>query len=192
MQTRKIIGQILEKKIDEKDLWTKYSFIVKTNNGKTMTLGLFIKDAEKENERLRKEALIKDFKKGDTAEFEFYDKTDEKTTYHNIIDIKDVETATKSDLSEGEETNEPDLDFDELKRTDEKYNIVPLDKNVDNILTEQQKKDLGYFKGQCLNLASSHLNHNPISSYKNYPYELISLAKNIFDEGKKQKFLEWR
>lgn len=190
MQTRKVIGQIFDKKIDEKDLWTKYSFIIKTNNGKSMTLGLFIKDNEKEDERLRKEALIKDFKKGDNAEFEFYDKKSGNTTYHNIIDMKEVVTTTKEDLSEGEESDEPQLAFDELKDANEKYNIEKFKKDFG--LTEQQKKDIGYFKGQCLNLAGELLKGEFNPKHSDFPKEVLELARKLFDEGKKQKFLEWK
>ena len=128
-QTRKIIGQIFDKKIDKKDKYTKYSFIVRNEQGKSITLGLFISNKDNESARLKKEGLAKDFKKGDNAEFIFYDKTGGNTTYHNIVDIKEVSTATKE--------------------ADETYNIAPLVQGLKKIseeLTEQQKKDIGYLK----------------------------------------------
>lgn len=178
MQTSKVVGQIFDKKIDEKDLWTRYSFIIKTNNGRTMALGLFIKDNEKENERLRKEALIKDFKKGDTAEFEFYDKKSGTTTYHNITNIKEIVKE-----------EEPKLAFDELKTANEEYNIVTLDKNID---LRAETREMAIFRSECFNNACVLLNGKIAKGEGIIPNMVFKLAKTLFDEGKKQKFLEWR
>lgn len=172
IEKKKIIGQILEKKIDEKAKFVKYTFTIQSE-GRKMNLGLFISENDKEGLKLKKEGMIKDFKKGDTAEFTYYNKVEGDRTYHNIIEISEIE----------EDANK-------------KYNVVELGGNLEKEFTKPVDfRQLDIFKGQCLNLAVELItskNQFEIKDIEALPRGIFNLTKMLFDEGKKQKFLEWK
>lgn len=51
--------------------------------------------------------------------------------------------------------------------------------------------DLVLFKGQCLNIAGNALKGEINPEHTLFLEKLFKLAKAIYEEGKKQKFLEW-
>ena len=167
METRKLKGQIFEKKLEEGTNWNKWSFIIKTSEGKTMTLGLFMSNNDQEEVKLKKGVLVKDFKKGDYGVFTFKDVAKAGVTYHNIINIEDDEIS------------------EELKKSDDKYGIVNIEEKPQNT------KDLIYLKGQCLNIAGNMIKEDT-AMHPNISKAVFELAKKLYEEGKNNNFVEWQ
>jgi len=86
-ETKEVIGTIEDKSSKEGDNWTKHSFKILKEDGRSMTLGLFT--GKDDNE---KKELAKQFKKGMRAKFNYYDTEKDGVIYHNINNIEALET----------------------------------------------------------------------------------------------------
>lgn len=51
--------------------------------------------------------------------------------------------------------------------------------------------ELALLKGQCLNIAGTVLTENFNPEHPIFLEKLFKLAKDMYEEGKKQRFLEW-
>ena len=82
-ETMEVIGTIEDKSSKEGDNWTKHTFKIEKEDGKGITLGMFVNEGEE-----AKESLAKQFKKGMSAKFFYYDQEKDGVVYHNIINIQ--------------------------------------------------------------------------------------------------------
>lgn len=82
-ETNEIIGKIIDKSMKEGDTWKKYSFKIEKEDGKSISLGFFVKDEEQEK-------LANQFKEETTAKFYYYDTESNGIIYHNITKIEAI------------------------------------------------------------------------------------------------------
>ena len=103
-ETKEVIGTIEDKSSKEGDNWTKHSFKILKEDGRSMTLGLFT--GKDDNE---KKELAKQFKKGMRAKFNYYDTEKDGVIYHNINNIEALETPIEevADASANAAANAP-------------------------------------------------------------------------------------
>lgn len=161
-------GDVLNVEVMKTESWTKYTYTIRDNNGKTSFLSMFISDKDSDEAKTKKLESIAKHPKGSKALFIYH----EQGKYLTLDAISDIDGQPSKII--------------------ENKIITNNEKEKPLQLSEKQLLELKILRAECLNGAFNIMSNgefNPL--HEDFPAQCLKLAKRLFEQAKKDKFLEW-